>query len=206
MHYIELWADKKPVLHKISLGLYHPETEPTRRAAAIIQNNNSAIIAAANEFSVDPVIVGSVVFEEQSTNVNFIDTLTDYVGGLLHINTSIGIGQVRIKTAALLENKFPELNPLIRLKDPFADSNIVRVERLKDPLTNLRYVAAKIKFDIDRWNAAGYSINDKVDILGTLYNIEEIDHPVVPHPSPEPNNFGVGTQNNYDRVKKLLGL
>jgi len=206
VHYIELWADRTPILHKINLGFKHIETSPESRAKNLIKTYSSIIKDAAKEFSVDPIMVGAVIYQEQSTNVNFVDALTDYIGGLLRVNTSIGIGQVRVQTAESLEKIYPALNPLDKESDPLADSNAVRVERLKDPLTNIRYVAAKIKFSLERWDVAGYGINDKPEILGTLYNIENVEKPVKPNADPESNNFGNGVKNNYLKVKGLLGL
>lgn len=206
IHYVEFWADRMPVLNKIKLGFNFTKNNEEDRAIELIKIYAPTIKDVAKEFGVDPVIIGAVIYQEQSTNVNFIDTLTDEIGGLLHVNTSIGIGQVRVQTAKLLEEIYPELNPLDKKEDPWAYSNTVRVERLKDPWTNIRYVAAKIKFDVDRWNNSGRSLNDRPDILGTLYNIEDVDNPIAPNFDPKPNVFGVGVRDHYDKVKQLLGL
>lgn len=205
IHYIEIWADKTPVLHEVELDLRYAETKAEIRATNIVKNNSSNIINAAKEFGVDPVIVGAVIYQEQATNVNFIDVLTDYMGGLLHINTSIGVGQIRVKTAELLEEHYPNLDPH-RLESIFVEYNTVRVMRLKDPLTNIRYVAAKIHFSQSRWKKAGFDIKNNPEILGTLYNIEDIKNPIEPHSNPETNEFGEGVKQNYNKVKKLLGL
>lgn len=206
IHYIEFWADRMPVFKKIKLGFKYVQTQSSVRATNLIKTYSPEILGVSKEFKIDPVFVGAVIYQEQSTNVNFIDTLTDYIGGLLHVNTSIGIGQVRIGTAKSLENIFPVLNPLDKKKDPWADSNTVRVERLKDPWTNIRYVAAKIKFDLDKWDKAGVDIYNRPEIIGTLYNIEDIDNPIEPNVNAKPNDFGLGVKENYNRVKELLGL
>ncbi|MDP3015158.1 MAG: hypothetical protein Q8N28_01970 [bacterium] len=146
VHYLEFWADRMPVLHEVRLSLKYLETKVEKRAANIIQNYASIIKNAANKFNIDSVMVGAVIYQEQATNVNFIDTLTDYIGGLLHLNTSIGIGQIRVKTAEHLEKYYPELDSCCQ-NTWFIDYNMVRVERLKDPLTNIRYVAAKIHLE-----------------------------------------------------------
>ena len=206
IHYIEFWADRMPVFKKIKLGFQYAETQPSVRAADLIKTYSPEILDVSKEFKIDPVFVGTVIYQEQSINVNFVDTLTDYIGGLLHVNTSIGIGQVRVETARSLENIFPVLNPLDKKNDPWADSNTVRVERLKDPWTNIRYVAAKIKFDLDRWNSAGIDISNRPEIIGTLYNIEDVDKPIKPNVNAKPNDFGIEVRENYNRVKELLGL
>jgi hypothetical protein len=150
-------------------------------------------------------VVGTVLYQEQATNVNFTDTLTDYIGGLLYLNTSIGIGQVRVNTARDLENIYPALYPgkddSLTINDTF-----IRVERLKDPYTNIRYVAAKLHFSEVRWKKEGFDIGGKPEILGTLYNIEDLNNPVEPHAAPQTNDFGAGVKENYEKVRRLLRL
>ena len=205
IHYIEFWRDRMPILHNVSLSLKHTETKAQKRAANLIKDYAGIIIDTAREYKIDSTIIGAVIYQEQTANVNFVDRLTDYIGGLLGINTSIGIGQVRINTAKSLETYYHNLNIFYK-ENGFANSNIVRVERLKDPLTNIRYVAAKIHFSLKRWKEAGYNIENKPDIIGTLYNIENVSKPIKPHAKPKANDFGKGVKKNYNRVKKLLGL
>lgn len=205
IHYLEFYADKMPILHQLGFILKYVETESEKRAGDIIQKNAGIIKDAAKRFNINPVIVGAVIYQEQATNVNFIDTLTDYIGGILHFNTSIGIGQVRVKTAELLEEYYSALNFYDQDKW-FIDYNLVRVERLKDPLTNIKYVAAKIHFSQDRWEKAGFSIKEKPEILGTLFNIEDIANPIKPNATPKANSFGQGVKQNYDKVENLLSL
>lgn len=104
-----------------------------------------------------------------------------------------------------LEKHYPNLDPH-RIDSIFIDYNAVRVTRLKDPFTNIRYVAAKIHFSKNRWEKAGFDLENNPEILGTLYNIENIEKPIEPHANPETNEFGKGVKRNYNKVKKLLGL
>lgn len=161
--------------------------------------------SAAREFAVDPAVVGAVIYQEQASNVNFIDTLTDYLGGVLHLNTSIGVGQVRVETAQALEEHYPNLHPHSP-DNTFQKSTLLHVELLKDPLMNIRYVAAKIKFSQERWNLADLDSGERAGILGTLYNLENVASPITPHPQPELNEFGKGAAENYLLVKQWLGL
>jgi hypothetical protein len=201
VHYVELWADRMPTLDTAQFNLLYTETKAEKRAKDIIIRHKNLIIVAAKEFDVDPIVVGAVIFQEQSTNVNFVDTLADYLGGRLGLNTSIGIGQVRVETARSLGEKFPEL-----LENNKSNTTRSVIERLKDPRANIRYVAGKIAFSQLEWLEMDLDITNRPDILGTLYNIEDVDDPIKPHAYPKPNDFGNGVQKNYDRIKKLLGL
>ena len=205
IHYIELHADRMPILHRVAFQVGYRETKPEERAAQLVKTHRATIKAAAQEFRVAPAVVGAVIYQEQATNVNFVDTLTDYIGGLLHLNTSIGIGQVRINTAQELEDIYHELKPETNLSLP-TDDTFVRVERLKDPYTNIRYVAAKLRFSQERWGRKEFDISDKPEILGTLYNIEDVANPIEPHANPQTNDFGAGVKKNYEKVRRLLGL
>ena len=205
IHYLEIHADRMPVLHTVALSFGYLETDAEKRATYVIQQNAAFIKLAAREFAVAPAIVGAVMYQEQATNVNFVDYLADYVGGLVGVNTSIGVAQIRIDTAAALEKHYPSLNPLEE-KSSIVDRRIVLVERLKDPLTNIRYAAAKISFTQNRWKEAGFDITSKPDILGTLYNIEDVYNPVTPHDQPAPSDFGSGVARNYSHVEALLAL
>mgnify|MGYP002233702191 CR=1 FL=1 len=70
-----------------------------------IRDNKENINKAAEEFGVDPKLIAAVIYTEQANNMNFRDVLTDGIGGFYGIDTSIGIGQVKVSTAKLLEDK-----------------------------------------------------------------------------------------------------
>jgi len=205
IHYIEFHADRMPFLHRTVFSIRHPEREAGARAINLIQTYKQLILFAGQEFHVDPAIVGGVIYQEQAANVNFVDTLTDSIGGLLHLNTSIGIGQIRVNTARDLENIYPQLYPD---KDTVhaVEDTFIRVERLKDPYTNIRYVAVKLHFSDARWKEKGFDISGKPEILGTLYNIEDVSNPIEPHANPQTNEFGAGVARHYQEMKRLLGL
>lgn len=204
IHYLELYADRQPVLHKVTFSFQFIETDAEKRAVQVIIQNAPLIKLVAREFEIDPAIIAAVIYQEQATNVNFIDYLADYIVGLVGVNTSIGVAQIRIDTAAALEKHYSDLNPLDAASA--AGTRAVRIERLKDPLTNIRYAAAKIRFALDQWEKEGFSINNKPEIVGTLYNIDDINKPIVPHGNPTPNDFGKGVARNYSKVQTILAL
>ena len=58
---------------------------------------------AAKKYGVNPSILASCIYTEQILNVNVVDTLTDNM--FYWADTSVGIGQVKVSTAKLLEDK-----------------------------------------------------------------------------------------------------
>lgn len=80
------------------------EYEYESEAGNKIKNNAQNIIDAANHYGVDPRIVAGVIYAEQSINVNFKDTLTNWLA-FYGVNTSVGLGQVRMSIANSLEEK-----------------------------------------------------------------------------------------------------
>lgn len=104
----------KPTIKPTSAPKPQPGPAPTSKpkkktkkskATKIIVKYRKEIKAAGKKYSVDPVIVGGCIYAEQKRNVNFVDTLTDWVGFYGVLDTSIGIGQVKVSTAIMLEDK-----------------------------------------------------------------------------------------------------
>ncbi len=141
-----------------------------------------------------------------------MDTLTDWTG-FYGVNTSVGLGQVRMSTAEFLEEK----GYVIKVEATEGGWNVpfigfvngtvtmAREKRLEDNRSNCIYVAAYIKYFQDTWQDDEFpSIANRPDILGTLYNIGH--ESVQPHSNPGSNSFGDYVANNYDSMRHLLGL
>ncbi len=176
-----------------------------------IKDNAQNITDAANCFGVDPRVVAGVIYAKQSINVDFKDTLTDWTG-FYGVNTSVGLGQVRISTAEFLEEKGYITKtkaseggwnlPFIGHVD--GTTTMAREKRLENDRINCYYVAAYIRYFQDTWKYKFPSIAGRPDILGTLFNI---GHEVTkPNSNPKPNEFGQYVKDNYDTMGYLLGL
>ena len=179
-------------------------TKYDKKASEIIVENRQAIIDAANEYGVDPQIVASCIYTEQSLNVNWIDTATDWLGATGFIDMSVGLGQVRISTAKLLEKEgyVEETTSISFLTDTIKDSYAYNISmNLFDNQTNCLYVAAYIKYFEDRWSEEYPIISSDPAILATLYNQGEKNSP---HSSPVANEFGDYAADNYDYMSYLL--
>ena len=168
-----------------------------------IKDNAQNIIDAANYFGVDPQVVAGVIFAENSENVNNLDKLTDWTARL-GIDTSVGLGQVKMSTAEFLEQEG-------YIKETTAtdgnwgiaydgDSLSSRYDRLMDERINCFYVAAYIKYFQNTWVDEFPTIAERPDILGTLYNVGQRE----PNPEPEANLFGRNVMNYYDLVGTWL--
>lgn len=194
--------------------------ESRKNASDIIKANKDTIIKTAKEFGVNPVILACCVFTEQACNVDKIEPLIDTGLGMLGIDTSIGIAQVKISTAKLMEQKgyvkpieFAGMNMLtgeLQWKIPGVPGFISGTEqevmaiRLSDKKDSIMYAAAYLKYIQDSWKGEYSRIDGDTAIAATLYNkgFKEDD----PHGDPGPNDFGRYARANYYYVESLLGL
>ena len=178
-----------------------------KRVDKLILKYKKVIKDAGEHFNVDKSIVAGVIYWEQVLNYNLQDKLTDWVGRF-GLNTSIGIGQVRVKTAELVEKKWyiPKTNPeevwlKIFGKWILGNTTIARVKRLENDEYNIYYAAAYLRYMQDIWEKQYPSISRSPGILATLYNIGKEKA----HPNPKPNDFGRYVQRKYEHIKELLG-
>ncbi len=172
-------------------------------ASEIIKKYADEIIAAGEEFGVDPVAIAACIYIEQVLNVNWIDYLTDYF--LSFFDTSIGIGQVRVSTAIMLDDK-GYIEKTNSYTFDFIFSFEVKRERvvaskLTDDETNIRYVAAYLKYWQDTW-APTKDISGRIDILTTLYNLGV--NAKAPNKNPQPGDFGKYYLEHEVKIRALL--
>ena len=209
----------KPTIKPTSAPKPQPGPAPTSKpkkktkkskATKIIVKYRKEIKAAGKKYSVDPVIVGGCIYAEQKRNVNFVDTLTDWVGFYGVLDTSIGIGQVKVSTAIMLEDKGYVSKtkktdggwkiPLVGFVH--GTRTMAVAKRLENNKCNITYVAAYLKYWIDDWKPVYPKIGKKPAILGTLYNLG--DNAKDANPNPKPNEFGKYVKKKYKYVKKKL--
>ena len=166
----------------------------------IIEEYSSEIIAAGEEFDVDPVAIAVCIYAEQVLNYDWKDELFDFA--LWRFNTSIGLGQVRVETAQMLEDsgyiEKTEGDFSLFYWNPRKQKIASKLLRESE---NIRYVAAYLRYWIDKWEHT-YDISGKPEILATLYNLGENAN--APNSSPRANSFGEYAQSKYNHVKALL--
>ena len=123
------------------------------------------------------------------------------------MDTSIGIGQVRVSTARDLEDKgYMEITTALAYYDLessyiYMSRNSRIASKLTNPETNIRYVAAYLRYWQDTWYTT-HDISDRIDILCTLYNLG--DNANKPNSDPKPNDFGINYFKHAVRIYKVL--
>jgi len=165
---------------------------PRKTKAQVIYHLNkykSIILKAAAAQNIDPATLGAILVDEYLRMG--LDDWFDWAA-LIGLNTSIGIAQIKTKTAKhLIKSGLYNPNP----EDPELEpDNIDKASKaylynyLKEPVHSANLAAAKIRYDINRWTPFS-DISNRPDILGTLYSQGDID--VHDNPKPDTNR---GTQ------------
>ena len=202
-----VYANNNPLKYIDPSGL-----RSKKAADKIIKDNATYIISAAEEFGVNPGILAATIYAEQRLNVDWKDDYIDGIVGFYGVDTSIGIGQLRISTAKFIEKEgyMPTLSakdggwniPLIGFVH--GTEQMVREKTLENSELNIKYAAGYLKYFQDEWKNVYPDIDGKTDILATLYNLGH--EQTSPNSNPKPNDFGKFAKENYSHVRKLLGL
>lgn len=120
------------------------------------------------------------------------------------LDTSVGIGQVKISTA----KEIPKRGYIEKSKKKWTftafgiKKNFLSLQLL-DNKTNIRYTAAYIRLQQDMWMPT-LDVSNNPGVLATLYNLGKNANN--PNQNPKANPFGQYVEDNYDMLKQLLGL
>jgi len=150
-------------------------------------------------FDINWEYLSAIVFVERTLYYNWTDDALDIILARAGRNSSIGFCQVKIKTAYWTEKQ---------LNDPFSKfypgekyRNILKVSespeeliyKLKNDTLNIYYASAYLQIIQSYWKKAGFPIDNRPDILGTLYStgIFYNDGRIrKPNKNPKSNEFG----------------
>lgn len=153
--------------------------------------------------------VARCIYAELRLNVNFIDQADGFVACYGIADTSVGLGQVLVSTAKMLEDKGyiskttrSYASWKIRNETYYGTMQMARTRRLQIPRENTKYVAAYLRYWINIWKPTYSKIAKRPDILGTLYNSGV--NARKPNKNPEPTPFGIFVKNNYGYMERLL--
>lgn len=226
-YYISNYNQEKTYETKIkeNATLNNKSERKIRKASNIISRNSKAIKEAGKKYGVNPSIIAACIYSEQILNVNISDVFKDQ---MYWTNPSVGIGQVAIETAKTIEN-YGKIEPITYagkreewhangcvLKDawnvPGFPTPIIGTKeyaiyhRLNNEHQCIEYVAAYLQLIQDLWKEKYPTIDEKSDILATLYNIGEYGGKKGINSNPEPNHFGKVAKQNYYHMQYLLGI
>lgn len=73
------------------------------KASSVIKEYADTIIAIADKHNVNPIVLAGCIYSEQCLNVDWVDSVTDVL--FRFMDTSIGVAQVKVSTAKMLEDK-----------------------------------------------------------------------------------------------------
>ncbi len=186
-----------------------------QEASNIIRENAWAIKNAGAYYGVNPAILAGCIYTELTWNYNWVDELTDLP--LYFLDTSIGIAQVKVSTAIMLEDSgyIAKTEFSYIVENLWYAPGVGYVEannrnqavatRLTSPSESINYAAAYLSYIQDLWRDAYPQIDGKSDILGTLYNIGEYGSRGI-NSNPESRPFGDNVKNEYNYMRELLGI
>ncbi len=174
-----------------------------------IVKHAALIQSAAKHFKVNPATLSAIIYTERTLNYDWCDEKFDVVlFEELGLNSSIGFCQIKIKTAFFIEHQFTNPNERYYPGEKF--SGLLKLSMSKKQLLNkivqdslnICYAAAYLRMMQCRWTKANSPIDDRPDILGTLYSTglyHDDGSERSPHDNPKFNPFG-------KRVKEAVPL
>ncbi len=205
------------------------------QALHVLEENSAVILEAGKLFNISPRLIASVIYVEHALNVTWIDRDVDPLLAGYGLNVSLGLGQVKINTALWIEKSLSDSTSLYFLGRkfskiiPLSTSREELVHRLLAPelkmapqaTWNTKYIAANLAMVRHRWKEAGINIDNRTDILATLYSAGVVtdDAPMKsarggfafggekrpPHKNPQANSFGKLAKEFYES-ELLLSL
>lgn len=177
-----------------------------------ITQNKSLIYKACDLFDVDVKILSSIIFVERRENFTWEDDAMDEYLAQVGLNSSIGFCQVKLKTTYWIENQLNDTSSIFYPGENYnhildvSKSSREIIDKLQNDSLNIMYAAAYLRIMISRWEKEDYPIDQKSDILGTLYstglfyrNGEERK----PNSNPKANHFGKMVLDSIIRFKNF---
>ena len=138
------------------------------KASQVIVNNKSNITSSAQSTGVNAQTLAAIIYTEQHYNVNARDII-DYTAHMVTgVDTSLGIAQVRVSTAAFIEDQgyMPKTKGTLRLNR----FQVIATMLNSNDSVSINYAAAYLAYFQDTWAGAYPNITNDLGVLGTLYN------------------------------------
>ena len=164
-----------------------------------INQRNTLFHRASSAFNINVTYLKAIVFVERLSNFDWTDDALDIIFAKAGRNSSIGFCQVKIKTAYWIEKQLSDSTSAFFPGKAY--SNVMAVskspaelmDKLNNDTLNIRYAAGYLRIMQTFWEKAGFPIDDRPDVLGTLYSTGMF-HPTgelrKPNENPKSNRFG----------------
>ncbi len=173
----------------------HPDTTLSK-----LEDQKSNIEYASKTFDINPDFLKAIIYVERSNNYNWQDEYFDDYLAQKGQNSSIGFCQVKMKTAYWIECQLSDSTskyyPGKKYKNILLVSQSPQeiIEKLEGDRTNLLYASAYMRIIQSYWESRGFSIDDRVDIIATIFSYgifsRSTGEPLKPNADPKPNWFG----------------
>ncbi|MCF7832421.1 MAG: hypothetical protein K9N05_02445 [Candidatus Marinimicrobia bacterium] len=155
---------------------------------------------ASKTFDIDPMKLKTITYVERTNNYDWRDEYFDDYLAKKGQNSSIGFCQVKMKTAYWIECQLADSTSEFYSGKMYEDilqvsqSPQAIIDKLEDDRTNLLYASAYMRIIQSYWQSRGYSIDDRVDIIATIFSYgifsRATGEPLKPNADPKPNWFG----------------
>ncbi len=164
-----------------------------------LQQREKLIEKASQIFDVNSKILTAIIYTERTLNYTWEDDALDNILAEAGLNSSIGFCQVKLKTAYWIEVQlndtssvyFPNKKYKGKLKLSNSPNEIIA--KLENDSLNIMYASAYLRIIISHWQKMGFSIDERADILGTLYStglFKRNGSERKPNENPKANQFG----------------
>ena len=173
----------------------HPDTTLLR-----LNEQSANIEYASKTFDINPDFLKSIIYIERIKNYNWQDEYFDDYLAIKGKNSSIGFCQVKMKTAYWIECQLVDSTSEFYSGKkygnilPVSQSSQEIIDKLMDDKTNLIYASAYMRIIQSYWESKGFPINDRVDIIATIFSYgvfsRSTGEPLKPNADPKPNWFG----------------
>ena len=154
---------------------------------------------ASQKLNINPDFLCAIIYTERELNYDWSDETLDILLAKTGQNSSIGFCQIKLKTAYWIEVQLSDSACLYYPGREFSNylpiskSPKELLEKLTVDSINILYAAAFLRIIQSRWSKAGFSIDNRPDVIGTLYSTG-LFYPDgterLPRRDPEANEFG----------------
>ncbi|HEX2868159.1 MAG TPA: hypothetical protein VHO03_14030 [Ignavibacteriales bacterium] len=165
----------------------------------------SKINKASLLLEIDPRILKAVIYTERTMNFDWEDEAFDNILARIGLNSSLGFCQVKLKTAYWIEHQMNIPESIFYPGDKFkgvlnvSKSPEELIVKLNSDYQNILYAAAYIKIMLTRWSKSGFPIDNKPEIIGTLYFaglFTRSGEERKPRTNPEASRYGMMVKEN----------